>query len=145
MIARPRTGLYRSVMCLAALAMIPACSLATAHLTDITVAKDIAFTTPTTTFAPTDAIYVRSGVANVSGKVTMQWHLIAEHVTGQPANTPIPQANKSFDFSSDGTSWYGFSPPTAGWPAGTYRIEVDMMVDGQQKDQKTAEFTVAPS
>ncbi|HEY9086280.1 MAG TPA: hypothetical protein VIN40_10170 [Candidatus Tyrphobacter sp.] len=145
MITRPRTGLYRSLMCLAALAVIPACSFTTAHLTSLTVAKDSALTTPTTTFAPTDTIYAQSGVANIPGKVTMQWHLIAEHVTGQPANTPIPQVDKSFDLSSDGTSTYDLSPPTAGWPAGTYRIEVDMMVDGQQKDQKTAEFTVAPS
>ncbi len=145
MITRRRPSLYQSVMCLAVLAVIPACSFATVHLTGLKVGKDRALTTETSTFASTDTVYAQAGVANSPGKVTLRWHVIAEHVTGQPANTTIPNLGTSYDLEGDGTGLYGLTAPTAGWPTGTYRIEVDMMVDGQQKDQKTAEFTVAPS
>jgi hypothetical protein len=124
------------------IAAVSACSVSTAHLTNITITKDKAGATAASTFGRTDTIYAHSGVANTPSKVTLVWHLVAEKVTGQPANTKIPSLDESYDFPSDGTSDYTISPPTAGWPAGTYHVEADMMVDGAQKDQKTAEFTV---
>jgi len=146
MIAQPRSSLYCSLICLAALAVIPACGFSTAHLTSITTAKDSAMTTPTSTFAATDTVYAQAGIANSPGTVTVQWHLILEHVAGYPANARDGEADRSLDIpASENVSTYHLTPPAAGWPAGTYEIEVDMMVDGQQKDQKTAEFTVSPS
>jgi hypothetical protein len=134
---------FRLLVSLVAVAAVAACSVSTAHLTDLKVGKDKDISTPVSTFAPTDTIYASSGVANTPSKVTLQWHLIAEKVTGQSPNFEIPQVAKSFDLDSDGTSTYDLSPPSAGWPTGTYEIKVDMLVDGQQKDEKTAEFTVA--
>ena len=96
-------------------------------------------------FAPTDTIYAQADAANLAGPVTLQWHITAVNVTGQPANSPIPALDKSYDLPSDGSSTYSLSPPTAGWPAGTYRIEVDMMDNGQQRDKKTADITVSGS
>ena len=132
----------RALLGLGMIAAVSACSVSTAHLTDITITKDKAATTAGSTFGRTDTIYAHIGVANTPSKVTLVWHVIAEKVTGQPANTKIPGLDESQDFPSDATSDITLSPPTAGWPAGTYRIEADMMVDGAQKDQKTAEFTV---
>jgi hypothetical protein len=136
---------YGLVIALVSLATISACSFSatTAHLTGLKVGTDKAMTTETSRFGRTDTIYAQSGVANNAGKVTLQWHLIAEKVQGQRANTAIPEADKSFDLDGDGTASYNVSPPTAGWPKGTYKIQVDMVYVGRQKDQKTAEFTVS--
>ncbi len=136
------SGAFRALACLVALATIPACSVSTAHLSDITTTKDKAAATATSTYGRTDTIYAHVDVANTPSKVTLQWHVIAEKVTGQPANTAIPSLDYSRDFPSDGTSDLTLSPPTAGWPTGTYKLVADMLVDGQQKDEKTAEFTV---
>jgi hypothetical protein len=137
-----RPNFHRALICLASLAMMTACSVSTSHLTDIKLSNDKDLSTPTTTFAKTDTVYAQAGAANLASPVTLQWHLIAEKVAGQAPNSVIPGLDKSFDLPSDGTSTYNLSPPTAGFPAGTYKLEVDMMVDGAQKDQKTAEFTV---
>jgi hypothetical protein len=137
---RPQT--MRFFVSLAALVALAACSVSTAHLTDLKVGNDKALATTTTTFAKTDSIYASADVANTPSKVTVQWHFIAEKVAGQPPNSTIPSFDLSKDLESDGTATYNLTPPPAGWPAGTYKIEVDMMVDGAQKDQKTAEITV---
>jgi hypothetical protein len=142
MITRHRTTFSRVFTCLVALVAISACSVSTAHLTDLKLAKDKAMTTATDTFAPTDEVFAQSGIANNPSKATLVWHITAVNVKGQPPNTKISQLDKSFDLDSDGTSSYNITPPTAGWPVGSYQIEVDMMVDGVQKEQKTATFTV---
>jgi hypothetical protein len=118
-----------------------ACSASTAHIGSLKVGKDKDVTTETTTFGPHDSIYAKGDASNV-GKVTMVWHLIAENVKGQAPNTAIPSLDKSFDVDSDSTVNYDLSPNDAGWPAGTYKIVLTMMEDGQQRDQKTAEITV---
>jgi hypothetical protein len=43
-----------------------------------------------------------------------------------------------------GTATFTFTPPTVGWPAGKYKLEITMTDDnGKQVDQKTATFTVS--
>lgn len=118
------------------------CNFTTAHLTNLTVAKDKAMTTPTASFASNDTVYARVAVANTPSKVTVQWHLIAEKVTGQKPNFAIPALDLSYDLPSDGTSDYTLTPPTAGWPTGTYKIVADMISNGATKDEKSVEFTV---
>jgi hypothetical protein len=137
------TNISRFILGLTAIAAMTACSASTAHLTDITTGKDKAITTPTSTFDKSDTIYAKTDVANTPDKVTVQFHVIAEKVTGQPANAPIPALDESVPLESDGTATLTLTPAAAGWPTGTYKIEADMMVDGAQKDQKTAEFTVS--
>jgi len=133
---------YRVLMCLAAMAAVSACSASTAHLSSLTTAKDKAITTPASSFAPTDTIYAQAVASNLPDPVTLQFHVIAEKVTGQAANTPIPSLDEAVNLSSDGNGTLTLTAPTAGWPTGTYKIECDMMDNGQQKDQKTTEFTV---
>jgi hypothetical protein len=137
-----KANFSRILLGLTALAAMTACSVSTAHLTDLTTGTDKAVTTPTSTFAKGDTIYAKTDVANTPSKVTVQFHVIAEKVTGQPANAPIPSLDESVDLATDGTATMTLTPSASGWPTGTYKIEADMMVDGTQKDQKTAEFTV---
>jgi hypothetical protein len=122
-----------------------ACSVSTAHIGSFKVGKDHALTTQASAFGPHDSIYASADADNIPDKVALQWQLVAENVSGQPHNSTISQFNKSFDLTSDATTTYDLSPPTAGWPAGTYKIVVTMLEDGKQKDQKTAEFTVSGS
>ena len=69
---------------------------------------------------------------------------MAQKVEGQPENLVITDMDKTFELPSDGNSEYNLSPADAGWPLGTYRIELHMLVEsGEEKDVKTATFTVS--
>jgi hypothetical protein len=136
------TSASRFLLGLAAVAAMTACSASTSHLTDITTSADKSMSPASSAFAKTDTIYAQGGVANVASKVTITWHVIAEKAEGVAPNTPIPAFDKTLDIPSDASPTLTMSPPTAGWPAGTYKIELDMSIDGVQKDQKTAEFTI---
>jgi hypothetical protein len=145
MTSGPKSTFSKILIGLVAVAAMAACSASTAHISDLTIAKDKDMSTPATTFGKTDTIYAASGLANIPSKTTLVMHTIAEKVDGQAPNTTIPSLDKSFDMDSDGTASYTLTPPTNGWPAGTYKIEADMMVDGAQKATKTAEFTISGS
>lgn len=60
----------------------------------------------------------------------MQWKVVAEKVTGEPANEKIPSLNVSNDLASDGDSTYTLT---------------QAMDAGVQRDQKSEEFTVSGS
>ncbi len=137
---RPQT--MRFLVSIAALVALAACSASTAHLTDLTMSKSKDMSSPTTTFDAGDTVYAQSGVANTPSKVTLNWHFIAENVKGVPPNSAQKNNDVSNDLPADGTSTYTLTPPASGWPTGTYKIVVDLMIDGTQKEEKTAEFTV---
>lgn len=116
----------------------------TAHITGLTIAKDKAAAQPASSFTATEPVYAKATVANVPGKVTLKWHLVADKVTGIGANSPLPDADMSFELAGDGNSTYTLTPPAAGWPAGTYSIHVSMLDEsGVEKDKRSATFTVA--
>jgi hypothetical protein len=104
-------------------------------------ASDKAMTTPATSFGSKDTMYAQVHLANAD-KATIQWHIIAEKATGISPNFKITTADVNEDMTGDGDSTYTLNPPPNGWPTGTYKIEADMVVDGAQKDTKTAEVTV---
>ena len=140
--------IIRTGAVLLAVVTLTACSVSftTSHLSSLSVSKDKDGTTAASSFGPHDTIYAKGTVANVSGTVTLKWRLIAEKVQGQTDNFAIPGLDKSFELPSDGSSTYDLSAPDAGWPPGTYKIELHMLVEGgEEKDLKTAEFTVAGS
>ena len=127
-----------------ALAFASACSVTTAHISSLKLGKDKEVTNETTGFGPNDTVYAVAQISNVPSKVTVKVRLILEKVEGQPENFPNPGTDKSYDVPSDATVKYWLSPPPGGWPAGKYRIEASMLNDnGEQKDQKTATFTVS--
>jgi len=143
MIPDRRSRVFSFLLALAAFTATNACSASTPHLTDVGVFSDKALSKPSTAFAKQDAIYAQCSAANAGGKVSVVWHLISEKVDGQPPNAANPSLDKSFDLDGDATTDYTLTPSGSGWPAGTYRLEVDLLIDGQQKDQKTAEITVS--
>lgn len=125
------------------LAILIACSFSTANLSSVKIGKDKAVSSETSSFAPNDTIYVVGTVGNAPGKVKVKGLLAFEDVEGEKAG-PIPGLEKTLDLPGDGTATYTFTPPTAGWPKGKYKVEVTLMDDsGAQKDQKTATFTVS--
>lgn len=120
-----------------------ACSFSTANLSSLKVGKVKGVAQETSTFAPTDTIYATAVVSNAPGSIKVTGRLVIEDVAGQEKG-PIPGLEKKLEFPGSATADFTFSPPTAGWPKGTYKIEVLMMNEnGEQKDQKSASFTVS--
>ena len=125
------------------LMVILACSASTANLSSVKVSKDKSGSPETSSFAAEDTIYVVGTISNAPGKVKVKGALAFEDVSGQKPG-PIPGLEKTLDLEGSGTATYTFTPPPSGWPAGKYKVEVTLMDDsGQQKDTKSASFTIS--
>ncbi len=119
-----------------------ACSATTANLSSLKVGKDKAVTQEASSFAPTDTIYGVAEVSNAPSAVKVKGRLVAEGIEGVP-DGPIPGLEKTLDLPGSGTATYTFTPPPSGWPPGKYKLEALMLNEaGEQKDQKSASFTV---
>jgi hypothetical protein len=126
---------------LGALLLASACNVSTAHISSVKLGKDKAVTQESATFAPTDTIYAVAEIGN-AGKTKDKGQLVVVDVAGQPAG-PIAGLEATKDLESSGSVTFDFSPPTAGWPAGKYKLDVTMMDEsGATKGQQSKEFTV---
>jgi len=124
------------------LVVVLACSMSSANLSSVKISKDKSGSPETSTFGPNDTIYAVGTASNAPGKVKVKGALAFDDVEGQKPG-PIPGLEKTLDLEGSGTATYTFTPPPDGWPKGKYKVEVTLMDDsGQQKDQKTASFTV---
>jgi hypothetical protein len=120
-----------------------ACNYSTANLSSLKVGKDQGVSQQTSNFDAGDTIYAVATVSNAPGKVKVKGRLVVEDVPGQKAG-PIPGLERTLDLDGSGTATFTFSPPTAGWPRGKYKLEVLMMNDkGEQKDEKSASISVS--
>jgi hypothetical protein len=120
-----------------------ACNASTANLSSLKLGKDKGVSQETSTFAGTDTIYAVGTVSNAPGKVKVKGRLVVDEVAGQNSG-PVPGLEDTVELPGSGTASFTFSPPPNGWPKGKYKIEVIMMnEEGQQKDQKTASFTIS--
>ena len=118
-------------------------SASTANIGSLKLAKDQAAGQETSTFDPTDTVYAVATIENAPGAVKVKGRLVIESVEGEQSG-PIPGLEKTLDLPSSGTATYTFTPPPGGFPAGKYKVEVMMMnEEGEQKDQKSASFTVS--
>ena len=118
-------------------------SASTANISSLKLGKDKGVGQETTSFAATDTVYAVAEIANAPGAVKVKGRLIVEDVEGQDKG-PVPGLEKTLDLPGSGSATYTFSPPDAGWPKGKYKVEVVMMNEqGEQKDQKTADFTIS--
>ena len=127
------------------LALVMACSFSasTANLSDITLSPNQDGSSPTNTFRPDATVYAISGVNNSMGRVRVRGRLYFDNVEGQESNTMVPGAETTVDVDGSRSVTFNFSV-SSGFPPGTYRIEIAMMNEaGEQKDQKTATFTIA--
>lgn len=120
-----------------------ACSFTTANISSLKLGKDKAVTQETSSFGARDTVYAGAVISNAPGKVKVKGRLVVDNVPGQQSG-PIPGLEKTLDLPGSSTADFTFSPPTAGWPKGTYKLEVLMLNEnGEQKDQKSASFTVS--
>lgn len=137
-----RTTLFLSVLFLSVAGCKVSCT--TANISGLKFSKDKEGKVEASSFAPGDTIYATATVSNVPSKVTLKFRLFTEKVEGQQENAPVPNFDVSLELPTDGYGYYTLTPPPAGWPAGRYRVEVAMLVEGgEQKDQETGTFTVA--
>lgn len=120
------------------MALAVACkfSATTANLSSLKISKDKSAASETSTFGPSDTVYAVAIVSNAPGKVKVKGHLL-------PEDDPSKGPDTTLDLAGSGTATFTFTPPATGFPPGKYKIEVTLMDEaGEQKDQKSASFTV---
>jgi hypothetical protein len=127
------------------MAVLLACkfSASTANISSLKIGKDKAVSQEASSFAPGDTVYGVAEISNASEKLKVTAKLFADDVQGLPSG-PIPGGEVSVDLPGSGTATFNFKGPGGAWPPGKYKIEVVMLnEDGEQKDQKSATFTVS--
>lgn len=118
-------------------------SASTANISALKLGKDKDVSQESSSFGAKDTVYAVATISNAPGAVKVKGRLVIEDVAGQQSG-PISGLEKTLDLPGSTTASFTFSPPTAGWPAGKYKLEVLMLNEaGEQKDQKTASFTVS--
>jgi len=118
-------------------------SFTTANISSLKMGKDKSASQQTSNFATTDTIYAVADISNAPSAVKVKGRLVVEDVPGAKPG-PIPELETTVNLSGSGQASFYFSPPPAGWPKGKYKMEVFMLnEDGEQKDQKSATFTVS--
>lgn len=118
-------------------------SASTANISSLKVSKDKGAATEASSFAASDTIYAAAVISNAPDKLKAKGRLSAVQVEGIDAG-PIPGAETTLDLPGSATANFTFTPPPAGWPAGRYKVDVMMLNEaGEQKDQKSATFTVS--
>ena len=118
-------------------------SATTANISSLKLGKDKSISDETSTFDPNDTIYALANISNASEKLKIKGRLAIESVSGQKSG-PIPGLEDDVELPGTGTATFTFTPPSTGWPKGKYKVEVIMLNEaGEQKDQKTASFTVS--
>ncbi len=118
-------------------------SASTANISGLKLGKDRAVGQETNSFGAGDTVYAVATISNAPGAVKVTGRLVIEDVEGQQAG-PIPGLEKTLDLPGSGTATYTFTPPPDGFPKGKYKVEVLMLDEnGEQKDQKSASFTVS--
>lgn len=119
-----------------------ACSATTANISSFKIGKDKEVSQEASSFGPNDPVYGVATISNNPGKVKVKGRVLVEDVQGQQPG-PVPGAEKTLDLDGSGTATYSYTPPSDGWPKGKYKFEVIMTNEaGEQKDQKSASFTV---
>jgi hypothetical protein len=119
-----------------------ACKETPTSITSLKLGKDKAVTSEIAAFATGDTVYAVAAISS-PGKVKVTGRLLIDEVEGQTKG-PIPGLETTIDLAKGNDAAFNFSPPTAGWPAGKYTMEVVLTDDaGAQKDKKSANFTVS--
>ena len=134
----PRSILVISLGLLVVLALACKFSASTANISGLKIGKDKTGSTETSTFAPNDTVYAVATISNDVSKVKVKGRLVPEDAPGEKG------PEDTVDLPSSGTATFTFTPPASGFPPGKYKIEVIMMnEEGEQKDTKSATFTVS--
>jgi hypothetical protein len=125
--------------------LVVACSFSasTANLSDITLSPNRDGSSPTNTFRPDATVYAITSVNNSMGRVRVRSRVFFDNVEGQESGAMVPGLETTLDVDGSRPVTFSYST-TTGFPPGTYRVEIAMMNEaGEQKDQKTATFTIS--
>ena len=111
-------------------------------ISSVKIGNDKDVSTEHSSFGPKDTIYVVTVLSN-AGKAKVKGRVVVEDVAGaNPGPIPGTEVTNELQFANNVT--FTYTPPTRGWPAGKYKVEVILMnEDGEQKDQKTVSFVVS--
>ena len=106
---------------------VSACgSSAPAGVSNLVLSTTKGGTTNTTTFAPADTIYLNADFNQVDKGTSFDIKWFALNVSGQDAATPFFTSNVVYDGSGSNTLNAQVNSTTGGFPAGNYKVEIDM-------------------
>src|SRR5262245_3619497 len=126
------------------LTLFSACqfSFTTANISSLKLGADSNVSKPSSNFAATDTIHAVAELSNAPGGVKGKGRMAIEDVPGKKSG-PVQGLETTVDLPGSGHATFDFSPPPDGWPKGKYKVEVFMLDQDEQKDQKAANFTVS--
>ena len=117
-------------------------SFSTAKLDNLKFGKEKTATPASTTFNPTDEIFVVTAVKNAVSKNKVKFRLLFDNVQGAAAGTVAYKIEKEVESPGADDVWFNFSVPSGMMP-GIYKAEVVMTgEDGKELDRKTSSFTI---
>jgi hypothetical protein len=128
---------------LASVVIFQGCSFSTANLSSLRTSKDKEGKSESTKFEAGDTLYGSAAVSNNPGKVKVKLYLTVDDVHGLTKGDTLKGSDVSVDVDGDGAAAYSV-PVSAGFPAGTYKLNADMLNDsGEKKDSKSVNVTIA--
>lgn len=118
-------------------------SFTTANISNLKLSKDKGGSSTTSSFGSRDTIYALADVSNAPSKMKLKARLLIDKIEGYESGKPVPGVETTIDLPGSAVGTFTFSPPNAGWPSGSYKVEVTLLnEEGEQKDQKTETFSV---
>jgi hypothetical protein len=121
---------------------VQACNFSTANLSSLKTSTDKDGKTESSSFKTGDTLNGKAQVSNNPGKVKVKFTLVAEDVKGLTKGETLKGSDVTVEVSGDGVANYTV-PVSAGFLAGTYKLNADMMNEaGEKKDSKSANVTV---
>lgn len=120
----------RFVILLVLLALVAstlACgSSAPAGVSNVVLSTDKEGANKTTTFAPTDTIYLSADFNQVDKGASFDIKWYALNVSGQDPATPFLTSNYVYDGSAANKLYANTNSTSGGFPAGQYKVEIDL-------------------
>ena len=99
---------------------------APAGVSNPVLSTDKAGANTTTTFAPTDTIYLSFDINQVDKGTSFDIKWYALNVSGQDPNTPFVTSNVVYDGTSGNKVYANTNSTSGGFPVGQYKVEIDM-------------------
>ena len=133
----------KSLCALALLVMVGACKSGPPSISELKMTKTKEAAEAATTFDAKDTLYAVANIANPPKDGKVVGRLVVVNVEGQQPG-PIPSLETTLDLAGGmNTANFNFTPPPAGWPNGTYALEVSLGDASGEKDKKSVQFTTA--
>ncbi len=124
------------------LALALACNFTTANISRVVLSPNDDGSAPTNTFRPDATVHAIVTISNVGPRTSVRSRLYFENVAGTEANEMVPGSERMVNLERGGEAAFNYWR-TGGMPPGTYRIEITLLYEGEQKDQESVTFTVS--